>query len=76
MRQNVAICNLNNSFICIYFFRLNSINLRKEVADGIRIYFDFLLKNYLLYSQEKQQVDELLSPEFLKNFTYTVSEVQ
>lgn len=55
----------------ILFF---SINLRKEVADGLRIYFDFILKDYLLYKQEIQQASVLLSPENLKNFTYVGSE--
>lgn len=53
-----------------------SINLRKEVADGLRIYFDFLLKDYLLYNQEKEQANILLSEENLKNFTYIGSERQ
>lgn len=53
-----------------------SINLRKEVADGLRIYFDFVLKDYLLYKQEKEQASVLLSPDFLKNFTCVGSEKQ
>lgn len=61
----------------ILFLNLkNSINLRKEVADGLRIYFDFLLKDYLLYKQEKEQANTLLSVENLKNFTYIASERQ
>lgn len=53
-----------------------SINLRKEVADGLRIYFDFVLKDYLLYKQELEQASNLLSNEYLKNFTYVGSEKQ
>lgn len=53
---------------------LFSINLRKEVADGLRIYFDFILKDYLLYKQEIQQASLLLSPENLKSLTYVGSE--
>lgn len=53
-----------------------SINLRKEVADGIRIYFDFLLKEYLLYKPEREQAAQLLSPANLRNFTYITSEVE
>lgn len=49
---------------CISSF---SINLRKEVADGLRIYFDFVLKDYLLYKQEMEQASILLSPDYLKN---------
>lgn len=48
----------------------NSINLRKEVADGLRIYFDFTLRDYLLYRQERDQANVLLSEESLRNFTY------
>lgn len=51
-------------------------NLRKEVADGLRIYFDFVLKDYLLYKQEQEQASVLLSEEYLKNFTYVGSETQ
>lgn len=51
-----------------------SINLRKEVADGLRIYFDFVLKDYLLYKQEKEQASILLSPEYLRKFTVVGSE--
>lgn len=53
-----------------------SIDLRKEVADGLRIYFDFLLKDFLLYHQERDQADILLSDENLTNFTYIASERQ
>lgn len=59
--------------LILYIF---SINLRKEVADGLRIYFDFVLKDYLLYKQEMEQVSTLLSPEYLKHFTYVGSEKQ
>lgn len=51
-----------------------SINLRKEVADGLRIYFDFVLKDYLLYKEELEQASILLSSKYLENFTYTASE--
>lgn len=53
-----------------------SINVRKEVADGLRTYFDFTLKDYLLYKPEKEQASTLLSAENLKNFTYIASERQ
>lgn len=59
--------------LCTFFF---SINLRKEVADGLRIYFDFLLKDYLLYSQEHEQANTLLSTENLSKFSYIASEQQ
>lgn len=58
--------------LCSHF----SINLRKEVADGLRIYFDFLLRDNLLYNQEINQANVLLSKENLRNFTYIGSEKQ
>lgn len=63
---------LANKYVVFNF----SIDLRKEVADGLRIYFDFLLKDYLLYKQEKEQANLLLSNENLTNFTYIASERQ
>ncbi|XP_031618868.1 male-specific lethal 3 homolog [Contarinia nasturtii] len=51
-----------------------SINLRKETADGLRIYFNFLIKDYLLYKPEREQAAMLLSDEYLNNFTYVGSE--
>lgn len=60
----------------IFVFDIYSINLRKEVADGLRIYFDFILKDYLLYKYEIEQASTLLSPENLKNFVYVGSEKQ
>ncbi|XP_058454473.1 protein male-specific lethal-3 [Malaya genurostris] len=47
-----------------------NIELCKEVADGLRLYFDFTLKDYLLYSNELQQAELVLSEEYLANFTY------
>lgn len=54
----------------------NNISLRKEVADGLRLYFNYTLKDYLLYRQEKEQAEELLSEKNLKNFTYIAAEQQ
>lgn len=53
-----------------------SINLRKEVADGLRLYFDFTLKDHLLYSNEMEQANTLLSEDYLTNFTYIPSNRQ
>lgn len=50
-----------------------NIELCKEVADGLRLYFDFTLKDYLLYPQERQQAELILSEEYLTNFTYVAS---
>lgn len=53
-----------------------SINLRKEVADGLRLFFDFTLKSHLLYRNEMEQANNLLSDEYLANFTYIPSNRQ
>ncbi|KAG8212649.1 hypothetical protein J437_LFUL018872 [Ladona fulva] len=37
---------------------VRSLNLCKEVVDGIRIYFDHTLSGLLLYAQEKEQYEE------------------
>ncbi|XP_038122307.1 protein male-specific lethal-3 [Culex quinquefasciatus] len=50
-----------------------NVELCKEVADGLRLYFDFTLKDYLLYPQERQQAELVLSDEYLSNFTYIAS---
>jgi male-specific lethal 3 len=34
-----------------------SLNICKEVADGVRIYFDFTLSDLLLYNQEREQYE-------------------
>ncbi|XP_063976886.1 male-specific lethal 3 homolog isoform X2 [Diachasmimorpha longicaudata] len=34
---------------------LNEINISREVADGLRIYFDFTLPDLLLYREEREQ---------------------
>lgn len=34
---------------------VNDVNICREVADGLRIYFDFTLPHLLLYGQEKEQ---------------------
>ncbi|XP_055606810.1 protein male-specific lethal-3 [Uranotaenia lowii] len=51
--------------------RIN-VDLCKEVADGLRLYFDFTLKDHLLYAQEKYQAELVLSDAYLANFTYVV----
>lgn len=53
---------------------ISEIELCKEVADGLRIYFDFTIKDYLLYSQEIKQAEFYLSPEYFKTFKYIVPE--
>ncbi|XP_034836041.1 MSL complex subunit 3 [Maniola hyperantus] len=34
------------------------LNLLREVADGLRVYFDFILRGHLLYKQEAEQYHE------------------
>ncbi|GAB0097249.1 Protein male-specific lethal-3 [Sergentomyia squamirostris] len=51
----------------------SKLNLYKEVADGLRIYFDFTLRDHLLYEQEQEQAIEVLSEESLNRFTYMPS---
>lgn len=40
---------------------LNDVNMCREVADGLRIYFDFTLPHLLLYRQEREQYTSLKS---------------
>lgn len=35
------------------------LNLVREVADGLRVYFDFILRGHLLYKQELAQYHEI-----------------
>ncbi|KNC30934.1 hypothetical protein FF38_03732, partial [Lucilia cuprina] len=49
------------------------ITLLKEVADGIRIYFDFTITDYLLYKEEEDYALSYLSEENLKTFTYVAT---
>ena len=46
------------------------IELSKEVADGLRLYFDFTVKDYLLYEQEVEYMGYFLSPEYLNEVRY------
>lgn len=43
------------------------------MADGLRIYFDFTITDYLLYKEEEYYAIAYLSEENLKNFTYVAS---
>ncbi|XP_053974947.1 male-specific lethal 3 homolog isoform X2 [Hylaeus anthracinus] len=45
---------------------VNEINICREVADGLRIYFDFTLHDLLLYRQEREQYCSIKS-----SFLYT-----
>uniref|UniRef100_A0A182QZC5 Protein male-specific lethal-3 n=1 Tax=Anopheles farauti TaxID=69004 RepID=A0A182QZC5_9DIPT len=51
-----------------------NVELCKEVADGLRVYFDFTLQDYLLYVPEKPQAQLVLAEENLRNFTYIASQ--
>lgn len=45
----------------------------KEVADGIRIYFDFTIINHLLYKEEKAHAAVFMQEENWKHFSYAPS---
>lgn len=45
----------------------------KEVADGIRIYFDYTIKNHLLYAEEKEYTNIFMETETWKNYSYSPS---
>lgn len=49
--------------IFILFTRLN---LLHEIADGIRIYFDYLLNSHLLYKPEFMQYKEAVSKNIIR----------
>ncbi|XP_058985719.1 protein male-specific lethal-3-like [Musca domestica] len=49
---------------------ISTVALLKEVADGLRIYFDFTIHEYLLYKEEKEYALSYLSEENLNSFTY------
>ncbi|XP_050100629.1 male-specific lethal 3 homolog [Anopheles aquasalis] len=51
-----------------------NVELCKEVADGLRLYFDFTLADYLLYPLEQTQAQVVLAEENLANFTYIASQ--
>lgn len=40
---------------------VNDVNICREVADGLRIYFDFTLVDLLLYREEKEQYESFRS---------------
>lgn len=48
----------------------NNLNICKEVADGLRIYFDFTLKDFLLYAPEQTQYDEIFTEDFLSSYKH------
>ena len=52
----------------------NSIDLCKEVADGLRVYFNFILRDFLLYPEEKEEMEKLMSEEKLKDFDFDAGE--
>ncbi|XP_061390343.1 protein male-specific lethal-3 [Musca vetustissima] len=49
---------------------ISTVALLKEVADGLRIYFDFTIADYLLYKEEREYALSYLSKENLNSFTY------
>lgn len=51
---------------------VNEVNICREVADGLRIYFDFTLSHLLLYRQEREQYCSLKSSLLPSNEQTTV----
>ena len=45
---------------CCIHVSHKSLPLLAEVLDGVKIYFDFMLRDHLLYEQEREQYDRLL----------------
>jgi male-specific lethal 3 len=45
----------------------NDINLCKETADGLRVYFNFILKDFLLYPEERENFEKIMSEGKFKN---------
>jgi male-specific lethal 3 len=39
---------------------VNDINLCKEIADGLRVYFNFILNDFLLYSEERAEMEKII----------------
>lgn len=46
----------------------------KEVADGLRIYFNFILKDFLLYPEEKESFDKITSDEEMMNLKFKLND--
>lgn len=55
-RFKIEMCPL---FYYVYMQTCFSLNICKEVVDGVRIYFDFTLSDLLLYNQEREQFERL-----------------
>lgn len=72
-RRNSSMANKNQNSKVNYEQLQINIDLCKEVVDGLRIYFDFTVKDYLLYAAEKKQLEEVMSDEQLKDFKYIPS---
>jgi male-specific lethal 3 len=64
----------NAVFINVFLILANGIGLCKEVADGLRVYFNFILKDFLLYPEEKEEMEKMMSEDNLKDFKYNPGE--
>jgi male-specific lethal 3 len=47
----------------------NDINLAKEAMDGLRVYFNFIIKDFLLYTEEKEHFEKIMSEDFKITFS-------
>lgn len=52
----------------------NGVDLCKEVADGLRVYFNFILRDFLLYPEEKEEMEKIMTEEKLKDFKFNPGE--
>lgn len=55
---------------------VRSIALRKEVADGLRIYLNYTIRDYLLYGPEREQAAYYMSEEYRTANVYVAPERQ
>lgn len=55
---------------------VRNIALCKEVADGLRIYLNYTLRDHLLYSEEYQQAEFYTSAAYRSAFVYVAPERQ
>ena len=58
--DDALLCALECPYVCLRFW-LYSLPLTLEVLNGIRIYFNFMLKDHLLYAQESDQYQQVIS---------------
>ena len=63
--KEVQSINLSDASFILTSVYICSLNLLKEVLDGIVIYFDFTLFDHLLYAPEKKQYEVIIAKKAL-----------